>query len=154
MKQQLFGGIFIVIILSAATLPAFADDLGRFEFGIRGNIVTVDGGEPTNDMSGGGILMRYRFKDYWLVAAGIDYYAGFDVEEPAAYVGVYQDRSVKTIDASADAITISTWIERRFSEDPKGGLSWFVTGGLGVSIIDVDNAKGTTLTKLGFNFAH
>lgn len=137
--------LFTLLAMAALSLTAFSGDLEKFEFGVRGNIVTVDGGEPTNDMSGGGIMGRYRIADHWLVGVSLDHYAEFDVEEPATIVGVYQDKSVEPIDATGDAVTISSWIERRFAENPEGGLSWFVTGGLGISFIEVDTAKGATV---------
>lgn len=135
--------ILTVLIVMALSFPAFAENMGHFEFGTRGNIVTVDG-KPTHDMSGFGILGRYRLKKHWLLGLSLDYYSGFDVEGPAGIVGIQQDPSVKTIDVKGNAYTIMFWIEKRFGEKPQNGLSWFSTAGLGMGFVDVDGVKGAT----------
>lgn len=149
------SSLHVLVCMTAMTIlgleiPSWAGDAGPFELGVRGNIATVSG-EPTNDMTGGGIVGRYRISDQWLIGFGVDQWMGFDVEGPAEMIGIRQDPAVKTIDAKGDALMVSTWVERRFGEKPQGGLSWFCTAGLGLNFVDVDDVTGGTESGARFD---
>ena len=135
------GMAFLVLALAATTLGgvalAQAGD-SRFEIGPRVMLVTA-GGEPSNDLMGGGIFGRYRLSDKWLVGVAVDSIGG-DFELPNQLVGV---TTPEVYDAKMDLLIVSGWAEREYGKKD-ARLRWFWTAGLGFSSPDVTDVAGLT----------
>lgn len=129
----------IVLAASALALcPALArGQEGRFDLGVRGQIMAADG-EPANDIPGYGLFGHYRLSDRWKLGFAVDT-AEYDFEEPAKILGLQQSESVEVIDALAESTTVSAWIERTFG---RARTEWFLGAGLGFASIDVPDASG------------
>lgn len=131
----------IALAASALALcPALArGQEGRFDLGVRGQIMAADG-EPANDIPGAGVFGHYRLSDRWKLGFSVDT-AEYDFEEPAKIVGLRQSESLEAIDVLAESTTVSAWIERTFGR-PQGRTEWFLGAGLGFASIDVPDASG------------
>lgn len=114
----------------------------RWEAGARFNVITA-GGEPANDIMSAGLFGRYRLNDRWLLGFAVDQ-AEFDFERPWRVLGLQQDPSVETIDATTVATVFSVWAEREHARAGKR-LRWFWSGGLGFTSPDVDDVTGPLL---------
>ena len=126
--------------VALAFLPAPAQTQeGRFDLGVRANLVAADG-EPANDIPGYGLFGHYRLSDRWRLGFAVDT-AEYDYEEPARILGLEQDESLEAIDVKAESTTISAWIERVFGQ-PEGRTEWFWGAGLGFASVDVPDASG------------
>jgi hypothetical protein len=124
-------------LLAAAAAGAQAGD-SRWELGAR-YLVLNAGGEPTNDIAGGGIFARYRLNDRWLLGFAADSLSG-DYERPYEFVGL---SSPEEIDSTVDAQVFSGWVEREHGR-PDGRLRWFWSFGLGFSSPDTEDITGPT----------
>ena len=126
----------IVIAALALTPPAVAGN-GKFDLGLRGNIVGGSG-KPTNDILGVGLFGHYRLNGRWRVGFSLDHSPEFDVERAPDLVGL---RSPDVIDAIGTSTAFSGWIER---VHPRAGGKWefFWGAGLGINTVDVDPLAG------------
>ena len=132
---RLLAGLTAGLLCSAA----FADP-GPFTLGVRANALSA-GGEPANDMIGFGIFGKYRLKDDWSVGVSADFY-DYDFERPWKVTGVEQSPSVPVIDAPADSVLVSAWLEQNFART--GNVNWFWNAGLGFNSVDVKDVSGPT----------
>lgn len=123
-----------ILLASLTVLSSFmVNAQGITDFGFRGN-VELGNGKPANDMLGFGLYTHYKFNDGLLLGVGIDS-IGYDFEGVAGTVGITQDLSVKTIDATTKVTNITAWLEQR-------GPSWYYRAGLGLGLVDVSNKGG------------
>ena len=130
--------IFLILFLLVSS--AHSDET-PYEIGLRANVLLGDG-VPANDILGLGVIGRYRLKDGWFVGAGLDVYQ-YDFERPWRLVGIEQDPSVTTIDASADNTVISGSFGRLYNQTDHG-FDWFWTLGVGLAFPNVDDVAGPT----------
>ncbi len=137
-QKSQFIAIFLLLFLLVS--PARSDET-RNEIGLRANVLLGDG-VPANDILGLGVIGRYSLKDGWFVGAGLDVYV-YDFERPWRIVGIEQDPSVDTIDASADSIVISGSFGRLYNETDHG-FDWYWTLGVGLASPNVDDVAGPT----------
>ncbi len=135
MKNKIsFSPFYIFMGLLGAFGPqTLQAQQGFTDFGMRGGVELGDG-IPANDIISYGIYTHYQFSNGFLLGLALDI-SGYDFEGPAQIVGVTQNLSLKTIDASAQATNITAWYEQR-------GASWYWRAGLGVGIVDVDDVSG------------
>jgi hypothetical protein len=125
-------------VLALAPALARAQE-GRFDLGVRGNLLAADG-EPANDIPGFGLFGHYRLSDRWQLGFAVDT-AEYDFEQPARILGLRQSENVDPIDVKAESTTVSAWVERTFGR-PQGRTEWFLGAGLGFASIDVPDASG------------
>lgn len=136
MKSVLFWIARLALVSNLtllAGLGAASAESGFVDFGFRGNVELGDG-EPANDMLGYGFYTHYMLNNSALLGFGIDS-IGYDFESPAQVVGITQDQTVKTIDASAAATNLTAWYEKRND-------AWYWRAGLGVGLVSVDDKGG------------
>jgi len=126
-----------------ATLPAWADDAGRLDVGLRLG-TSLASGVPANDMPGYGIYALYALDERWSVGLGL-YLTEFDYEEPARQVGLPIDPDAEPIDAKAEQLIYSAMVERSLSP-PGARRRWFLGARIGVADTDVPVATGLTAT--------
>ena len=131
--------IALTVTALAIAVPIRAED-GRFDLGVRGNIVGGSG-KPSNDILGIGVFGRYWFGERWSVAFALDHSPGFDVERTASLVGLEQDPNVSDIDSEATSTGLEGLIERNYLRSG-GRWEWFWSAGLGVNFVDVDDIVG------------
>ena len=114
--------------LTCASAGAEDRDRNAIEVGIRGAGM-FGPGDPTNDMLGAGVFLRYRVNPGWAIGVGIDQ-LNYDVETPIAAVGL----SAPEADADGTSDALSVWLERT------GRLSrrWEWFAGVGASYVSVD----------------
>jgi len=103
--HKLVPMIFGMLLLTAPRAGLADED--RFEIGVQANVFSA-GGEPANDIIGGGIFGTYKLNEDWYVGVGIDL-ASYDFEDPAKILGI---PTADSIDASADSTAVTAWIER------------------------------------------
>ncbi len=133
MKINTMLRIFAILFFGIS-VTALADK--PLDVGIRAGVVTA-GGEPANDIPGGGLFGRYWLNDQWAIGIGVDA-TSYDFEEPAKIVNI-EPRGV--IDAKADATAFTAWIERRYDR-PNFQWQWFWAAGGGFNSVDVENISG------------
>ena len=119
-----------VLLPPAATANEFVD------FGMRGHVELADG-VPANDMLGFGFYVHYGLGQGWLLGMGLDRLS-YDFENPAQILGI-QAADSHIIDAATTATNVTMWLERRYGE---GVTDWYWQAGLGVGMLDVENATG------------
>ena len=129
--------IVTVALLTLIAFPAAA--AGTPEFGVRSVMVTA-GGEPANDIMGFGLYGRFAAGEKWLVGVALDR-AEFDFERPAKALGLEQDPALEAIDATAESLALSAWVERPFASS-SGRWIWNWTAGLGFAAPDVEDVQG------------
>jgi hypothetical protein len=109
------------------------------EVGAHGGAWLGDG-EPANDIPIPlSLFARHRLGGDWWARLGVEIASG-DFETPHEIVGIMQDPNVSDIDATADYVSVMAWIEQVHALNPKNELFW--QAGLGVSVVDVDDADG------------
>ncbi len=128
----------IGIIMVTAASPSFAQE--RFDAGVRIGL-GLAAGVPANDMPGQGVFGHYRLTDHWALGLALDT-TEFDFEEPAKRLRLPVGPDDEVVDTKAKATIVSAWLERRFPRDRSRG-EWFVGSGLGVSSLDVPDARGS-----------
>jgi hypothetical protein len=134
----------LAMYVAAVALPLVpvhfaAAEESRFDVGIRG-VVILSRGEPSNDMTGVGLVARWQFRPAWHVGVALDSVT-FDYETPNRVLGI---PSIEVIDPTNDFSRVSFLVERRYSQ-PGRAWDWFWTAGIGVASIHVGlNAAGTT----------
>lgn len=134
MRRILLSTLFLFLL--AATLLAAKASAQTWELGPR-LLVLNAGGEPTNDILGGGVFGRYRFNERWLFGFAVDSVSG-DFERPYELVGL---SSPEEIDSVVDLLVFSGWIEREYGR-PDGRLRWFWSLGAGFASPEVDDVTG------------
>ena len=139
-RFRLSSWIVGLLALAASPRAALPAGDGRFELGLRANIVGADG-EPSNDQLGAGLVGRYRLNDRWSLGVSLDQATGFDVELPARVLGLAADPAAGEIDASATATQVLVWMERRHGRSGSR-LEWFWGLGAGAVSTDVDAVSG------------
>jgi hypothetical protein len=127
--------------------PAEAEER-TFALGVRA-LVTAADGEPANDIPGMGVLGRYALNERWSIGAALDR-TEFDFEEPAKVIGIVQDPALEPIDALAEAIVVSAWLERTFTQ-PQRPMTWFVGAGIGAASVDAPDVVGARADGGQFN---
>ena len=132
--------VMALALLLAAT-PALADEAGRIDLGLRLG-TSLASGVPANDMPGYGIHGLYALGERWSVGLGI-YFAEFDCEEPARRVGLPLDPEAAPIDAKAEQLIYSAFVERSLSP-PEARRRWFLGARFGVADSDVPDVTGLT----------
>ncbi len=125
----------MVLFGSLGASSVHAEDR-RWDVGIRAIMVSA-GGEPTNDQMGGGIFVRFRLNEKWLVGASVDELSG-DFERPYLHFGT---TSPEEVDATADSTIVSGWVEREYGNRDRK-LRWFWNAGLGFTSPDVADISG------------
>ncbi len=110
----------------------------RWSLGARGGVWLGDG-EPANDIPTYGLVTRYRLAERWWIGLELDL-SEYDVEKPAEIVGLKQDPTLGAIDATASATTLLALLERSYRVSERN--EWFWSAGLGVSSLDVEDARG------------
>ena len=138
-------------LMLGAVPPVLAEDDGRWDTGIRLNIIGGSG-KPTNDVLGYGVLGRYRLDDRWTLALGVDISDEFDIERTPELVGLEQDPDAPVIDSTGSSEGLNAWIERRYGGDDRR-LQWFWTVGAGVNSVDVDDQAGPLAGGGSFDIA-
>jgi hypothetical protein len=131
--------VLVGLAIVALEAPAVFAQSGKFDLGLRANIVTA-GGVPANDIIGFGLFGHYRLSDRWLVSFGLDQ-SEYDFERPARVFKLDQDPRVPDIDTTTEATTISAGIEREYSR-PEGRTRWFWGAGVGFAAVDVADIQG------------
>lgn len=129
--------LLLAVLTAPVPFPAFAAE--PVEAGVRAIMVTA-GGEPANDITSAGLYGRFGVGGPWLVGVALDR-ASFDFERPAKTLGLEQEPSLEVIDAKAEAVSLSAWIERA-TPTASGRWIWNWTAGLGVAAPDVEDAQG------------
>jgi hypothetical protein len=129
-------------LLAAASLGAQGRPSGRFDLGLRVDVLVADG-EPANDLPGAGVVGRFRLGDSWWLALSLDHSPGFDVERPYELVGLdgAEAPSGEVIDAEAEMTQVNVELERRY---PRAGrrLEWFWGVSAGAARVDVEDVRG------------
>jgi hypothetical protein len=123
----------------SAQPPALAPIANTWELGVTGG-TTLGDGEPANDMPHYGAFARYRASDAWAARVALDY-AEYDVEGPAEIVGITQDPAEGVIDATAESLALSLWLERTLRVEGSAH-ELFLGAGAGVATIDVSDVDG------------
>ncbi|MBD3869196.1 MAG: outer membrane beta-barrel protein [Acidobacteria bacterium] len=134
-KLTMIAMLSLVLAVICVPVDARADD-GRWEIGPRLILVTA-GGEPTNDLTGGGIYGRYHLNDQWKIGFAVDSMTG-DFEEPYRLLGI---ASTEVVDGTVDLLVFSASIEREYGA-PADKSRWFWNAGLGFSSPDVTDVTG------------
>ncbi len=138
MRRIVIPKVFLFLLATTVAAARAQPTDPSWELGPR-LLVLNAGGEPTNDMMGGGVYGRYRFNERWLVGFAVDSVSG-DFERPFELVGL---SSPEEIDSTVEALVFSGWIEREHGR-PGGRLRWFWTLGLGFSSPEADDITGPT----------
>ena len=136
----------LLAALWAVGASANAQD-SQLEIGIR-PLILASQGEPSNDMTGGGIVGSRHWKDNWYFGVALDSMT-FDYERPQFALGISQPPGLKAIDGSNSFTRLSGWIERRYDSD--GAWDWFWGAGLGYATVDADTVTGPTALLGTFN---
>lgn len=123
--------------LVAAGFASAAEGDPRFDLGLRANIVGGTG-RPSNDILGGGLIGHWLLGGRWAVGLGIDHSAKFDVERAPDLVGL---TSPEVIDAVGTSTALTGSIERTFGP-PDGRWEGFLSGGVGINAVDIDDVSG------------
>ena len=131
----------LLLALSLASIPASADETGRFQIGAHVG-VTLASGVPANDMPGYGISGLYHLNDRWSVGLSIDRNE-FDYEEPARRLGIPLNPDDPPVDAKAEATIFSALILRSF-EASNPNREWLLGAAVGVADTDVPAITGPT----------
>ena len=118
----------------------YAAEDGFSSLTTRLNIVGSNG-TPTNDVLGVGLIGHYKFSDDWYLGIGLDYSPEFDFERTPKLVGLQQDTSLATIDATGDQMLISAFAERRYPNDT-GDIEYFWSLGAGINEVDMNDVSG------------
>ncbi len=111
----------------------------EWEVGFTANAFSA-GGEPSNDILGQGLFVKRKLSNTSNVVGALDLVSGADFEEPARFLGIMQDQSLKAIDTKSDRTTLSVWYERSFGDDIDRGFFWKVGGS--VASVDADPVSG------------
>jgi hypothetical protein len=135
--------VALTLALSAAAIPASADEAGTIDVGLHLG-TTLASGVPANDMPGYGIYGRYRLNDRWSVGLSVDRNK-FDYEEPARRLGIPLDPDLEPIDAKAEMTIISASVERLFAGS-QTSREWFLGAAFGIAFTDVPDVTGSTAT--------
>lgn len=131
----------LALFLFSLMSSAYSDD-ARFDVGARVSVLLGDG-VPANDIIGPGIIGRYHLRDGWFIGFSLDSYE-YDFEEPAdRVVGIPQDPTISSIDASATNVVLAGSLGRQYGNTDKG-FDWFWTLGVGAGFPDVDDVSGPT----------
>ncbi|MGH9381127.1 MAG: hypothetical protein ACRD2Z_11010 [Thermoanaerobaculia bacterium] len=123
--------------LAAGGVAVAAEGDPRIDLGVRANIVGGTG-KPSNDILGAGLVGHYRLSSRWAVGLSIDHSAEFDVERAPDLVGL---TSPEVIDAVGTSTALTGSLERAFGR-PAGRWEWFVSAGVGINSVDVDDVSG------------
>lgn len=134
--------------LVAAGLAAADGGNPRFDIGLRANIVGGTG-KPSNDILGAGLIGRYRLGGRWAVGFGIDHSAKFDVERAPDLVGL---TSPEVIDAVGTSTALTGSIERTIGP-PDGRWEGFLSVGVGINSVDVDDVSGPLVDGGAFDIS-
>jgi hypothetical protein len=133
-----FGSPFVLLAFAAAEPPPVkAEERGRFDLGLRVNIMAGDG-EPTNDVPGFGLFGHLPLDGNWSIGFALDHSPEFDVERTARIVGFEQRGEEDEIDSKGTSTTLTAWIERSHGER----FQWLWGVGAGVSDVEVDPLEG------------
>jgi hypothetical protein len=124
-----------------ATTGAAAQATERWEVGVRAGIVVANG-EPANDITYGGLVLKYALSPDTLVGLSIDRQE-FDFERPWALLGLQQDTvaAPEDIDSKATATLFRAFYERRYGA-PAGRWRWYWNVGLGFAKPEVPTVSG------------
>ncbi len=141
--QSTIRGILLLLALFLTSIPASADENGKFELGVHLGTMLGDG-VPANDMPGFGIYGLYRLNERWSVGLGVDR-TEFDYEEPARLLGLPLDPDDPPVDPKAEMTIFSALVERSF-ESSRAGREWFLGAAVGVADADVPDVTGPTAT--------
>jgi hypothetical protein len=141
--QSTIRGILLLLALFLASIPASAEENGKFELGVHLGTMLGDG-VPANDMPGFGIYGLYRLNERWSVGLGVDR-TEFDYEEPARLLGLPLDPDDPPVDPKAEMTIFSALVERSF-ESSRAGREWFLGAAVGVADTDVPDVTGPTAT--------
>jgi hypothetical protein len=144
--SQRFLGLILAAGLCTTTVAAHAQE-GQPEIGLR-PFVLLSQGEPSNDMTGAGIVGSWRWNDDWFLGIGLDSLS-FDYERPQRVLGIQQDPGIATVDGSNSFTRLSGWVERRY--DRSGKWDWFWNAGLGFASVDADVVAGPLASGGTFN---
>jgi hypothetical protein len=142
-SPSVFRCTSLLFALFLASIPATADESGRFDIGVHLGTMLGDG-VPANDMPGYGIFGLYRLNDRWSVGLGVDR-TEFDYEEPARQLGIPLDPADPPVDPKAEMTIFSALVERTF-EASRPGREWFLGAAVGVADTDVPDVTGPTAT--------
>jgi len=129
--------MLLAALLTSCAASALAQGEERFQLGVRGNVITA-GGEPANDILSFGLFARFRLTESWLLGVAVDQ-AEYDFEVPTRVLGLVQPPEV--IDAIVSSTILSALIEREHGGSASS-LVFFWGGGLGVALLEVDDAAG------------
>lgn len=110
-----------------------------FDLGFQLNILGGTG-NPTNDILGYGVNMRYQLTERWWIRAGIDRSDEFDVEGPADFFPLPADFSAGVIDAKGTSTMAMVWIERVFKQGAR--VEWFWGLGAGINSVSFEPVSG------------
>jgi hypothetical protein len=134
-------GVLLVGFVSLLIGPPASFAVERIEVvGLRPQVL-LGGGDPTNDVIGGGVYARLGISPQWRIGIGLDVSPEFDVERVARQLGIEQDPNLPVIDAKASSKTVLVWVDRTYRADGRS-FAWFWTAGLGINSVDVDSASG------------
>ena len=136
MRRRLLAFFLFALMAMPAALAAQE----RFELGVRLGAVAA-GGEPTNDIMGGGVYGRYRLSDRWRLGVAVDHSPDFDVERPYEFLGFAGDPAAGEVDAAGTSTNVLAWIERAYGR-PQGRFEWFWGVGAGIGSVDVEPVAG------------
>jgi hypothetical protein len=130
-----------------AVQPSLAQEQSsRFDIGVRG-VILLGKGEPANDMTGVGLMGRWRFREGWYAGVALDR-VKFDYETPERVLGI---TAATVVDGSNELSRTSLLLDRVYDSD--GRWDWYWRIGVGFASVDVPNVSGATLSGGTYDIA-